>query len=437
MSEPISSAQQDLAAEKENKCAQNECPCETPLGNIAHNGIIDIYDVSEVQCGQSCEANKSSFVCVNSKLYPESLAVGSRNPDTDYLVNKHYTCKAQECASCLVGNSIIKHGESAPFYSSSQLDCNQTCESVKQSRTCSNGDLDGDDLFINLTCEERDCKCRLPDNSGYLSLDGTMTFFSKETVKCGESCDTSKLDRKCISSGSGATRTFSFNGSTTFKFQSCTEPSEASCYCNLPNYGGIVNGAAPIVLYTKSSIKCGEQIEPFSFEFKCENNVILRNGQTYDPTSDPKSASTFYYSSFRDNCTGCKTPWGKTIPIGSKVMAFQIVGQGAGTCGVGCKKQERTCLESGVLDGSIDYDSELCTNLCSEEGGGAPPQVCLLPWQNSYVTPGAKIPMWKRNTVACGESCQTHYKLGTCMMDTGTFDAGIEYIHKSCTELCP
>jgi hypothetical protein len=437
MSDPISLDQQNLAENRDQKCAQNECPCETPLGDISHGAVIDLFNSDEVLCGQTCESGRTPFICFNSKLYPASLPIANRDPGTDYLINRFFSCQAKECLSCLLGTTIIANGESATFYNAETMDCNQTCEGSKQVRTCTNGGLSGNPAFSFLACQERECKCRLPDDSGFLSLNGALDFYQKESVKCGESCDSNKLNRTCVSSGTGTSRTFSFNGSSSFRFQVCTQPSEASCYCNLPNYGGIVEGAAPIILFTRSFLQCGDDKELFTFEFRCGANIIYRNGQVYDPTTDPLSASTRYHTSMSNLCTGCRTPWGKSVNIGAKVIAYQVVGKSGGTCGSGCKKQERTCLETGVLDGSNEFDSETCSNLCIEEGGGAPPQACLLPWQNSYVTPGAKVPMWKRNTVACGQSCQDHFRLGTCRMETGTFDVGIEYIHKSCTELCP
>ena len=109
-------------------------------------------------------------------------------------------------------------------------------------------------------------------------------------------------------------------------------------------------------------------------------------------------------------------------------------------CGQGCKSAVRKCLDDGTWEGDdqyfVDFTLQACPNDCSDEGGGAPPRVCLLPWQNSYVTPDSVVPMWKKKTVGCGESCQDHFKLGRCEMSTGTFDAGFEYIYPSCTQVC-
>lgn len=504
--EAISKEEQAITSSLKEKCENDECPCESPIGTISHGSQVAIYDVETVSCEQSCQAQQKTLKCNNGQLIPSELSGDQADPDLDYAEGKFYSCRAEKCQPCVHGGSLIQHRETVELYNTEVVDCNLSCEDAKTTRQCINGILNGDTNYSKTNCQVRECRCRLPDESGFLTLNGNMDFYSKEKANCGSSCEAIKLNRVCQSAGVGADRIFSFSGSNTFKFQACMEPT--NCFCTLPNglgvlnhnettklsnsatvacgqtcaddasetlvkctdgvlkvaaddqvidvattplrfrckvdecvncripgYGSLVDGQDPVILYTKSIYNCGEKIEMFQYEFRCENEQLLRNGSVYDAVADPNRPSR-YYNSIYNNCRGCRTPWGVRVNEGAKVMAYQLVGAtGGSACGKGCKKQEQLCKD-GVLIGDSSYNKQRCDNLCAEEGGGAPPRMCLLPWQNSFVTPGAKVPMWKKATVPCGQSCQSHFKLATCQLETGTFDVGHEYIHKSCTELC-
>ncbi|MGH1468745.1 MAG: hypothetical protein ACRBBP_07690 [Bdellovibrionales bacterium] len=441
----VSLEQQELNLLKNEKCEQGECPCETPKGNLAHGAVTSLYSSNEVQCEASCTEVEESFICSNGLLVPEGLSESLIDRTNDYTKDKHFSCTPKRCKPCVFGNTLIPHKGNVELYNTETVDCGLSCEDAKSVRQCLNGVLGGDESFDKVSCGPRVCRCQTPDASGYLSLGGKMDFYRKENAECGKTCDADyKLERECVSYGSGDSRTFTFSGSGSYRYQACENARPEDCYCNLPNYGGLTEGAAPIILYTKSTLYCNERVETFQKEFSCVGGEIYRNGVLYDPTTDSAAPSTRYYTSIHDRCTRCRTPWGQYIDIGEKVMAYKLVGATTdGGCGKGCKKQEQECIKPteqyqtlGKLTGDPTYNKQQCDNLCYEEGGGAPPRACLLPWQNTFVTPGAKVPMWKKATVACGESCQDHFAVGTCQLETGTFDVGPEYIHKSCTELC-
>lgn len=61
-------------------------------------------------------------------------------------------------ASCELDGITVEHGESEDFYSEAAPSCGTTCADVKTTRTCDNGTLDGDSSFDNASCTEpSDC----------------------------------------------------------------------------------------------------------------------------------------------------------------------------------------------------------------------------------------------------------------------------------------
>jgi hypothetical protein len=698
VSDPADEQAEMNSVNKKDLCEKGQCPCDSPLGSIAHLSKVTVYSKSEVGCQESCAALGEQITCNNGKW-------------DQPLEDKFFTCQATECNSCEVGTNLVRHGEAIEMYTATEADCNQSCEDLKTVRRCQNGTLTGDANYKETSCSPRQCRCRLPDESGYLSLGGVIDLYSTQEAECGKTCADYKTTRTCTSSGAGATRTFSFsgdasyqyanckaatgcfctlpnnlgviaagetaklssqqfaacgatcsaaneisvkcergelknvatgavidpattthkykcsvqecklcqtpdgnfvtegtrvkfykesdpsctslkcvfiardrtckadgtfdgdpaygqltckdrlcmcplpppfdftgtpvnqnkrfynatvaacgstcaaneqlktctesgstgnwtysfNGDPSYQYENCSEPTTCSCKmpngmpdltngkstdlsavaitscgttcdsvdkisvtcdngvlrktsgetmdisangfkyiysckvancteCLLTGYSSSIPDGASRTLYPKDKLLCGEKIEQFRYTFTCENGVLKRDGTVYNPAQDP-TAPTTWYSFISNACPSCPAPWGGSVQEGITVMAYQLMNDVGNNCGTGCKVQERKCT-NGVLSGDPAYNRQACNNTCSQEGGGAPPRACLLPWSNSYVTPDSLIPMWSKRTVPCGDSCQNYFKVGKCDMKTGRFDVPLEYIYQSCTELC-
>ena len=394
------------------------------------------------------------------------------------------------------------------FYNTASPTCGNLCDDAKRTLTCNNGVFEGQGSHTFGSCQERSCKCEIPDQPGqFTPVNQSRPFYSAERAPCAGQCSDIDLTRTCVEKKVGDDYIYEFNGSASFEHSSCGPPINCDCPlpgdlpkiinekttilhtkatvtcgelcsdvpslnvickngqlrdlltdnpidinaagfsyrhqcvqsdecldCFLPGKGTIKSGADPVTLYTQESFGCEDEQEDFAFKFRCEDSVLYRDNKPYNPSTDPDAPSK-YFNSIVSDCTGCKTPWGVTIQEGQTTIGYHVA-EAISSCGRGCKSQEMKCEDGKLIGDTEFFNSQACTNTCAEEGGGAPPRLCLLPWQNSFVTPGAKVPMYKKSTVPCGESCNDHFKMATCVLETGSFDVGNEYIYKSCTELC-
>lgn len=485
---------QKIAAQTADACAQNMCPCSYPGGTVASGSQVSVYDASVVNCGDTCAPHMSQVTCTNGKFSKDVSALS-------------FSCQVGSCTACSLGNNLISNNAQVTTYKVNQLDCGQSCEDFKLVRTCANGVLSGDPAYQYTTCQPSTCSCRLPDNSGSLTLGGSMNFYSTQNAACGVSCASQMQSRTCGSTGTGSGRVFSFSGSASYQYTSCKDADPSTCQCTLPNglgtlgnggtfvlntlqtatcqtcaqlgqaltvkcTGGVLQdpslntiniattpykylctqsacvdcvlpGFAPgvgdgksIYLYTHATYDCGVSPSLDAHSFACSAGKLTRDGSPYDPTKDP-SAPSAYYTNSTSSCVGCTTPWGATISVGTNVKAYRFSGAVVDGCGKSCSYTTLTCVSQATLTGDTSYTMSSCQTACNTTGGGAPPKACLLPWQNSFVTPDSLVPMWSKKTVTCGDSCQNYFKLGKCSLSTGTFDAGLKYIYPSCTELCP
>ncbi len=277
-------------------------------------------------------------------------------------------------------------------------------------------------------------QCTIPGYQGGSAIaDNTsVTLYSVSSIGCGQTASTYASTFSCpngVLQKNGA----AYNPATdTNHYYSSVN--NTCVQCVIPGYegGAAIAANSSVTLYSAHSLACGQTASQFASQFSCgSTDVLLKNGAAYNPSTDTNT----YYASMTNTCVGCPTPWGATIPIGTVINAYKASGSSSNTCGGGCKSQQQTCQATGTMSGDNSYNLQACTNTCSQEGGGAPPRMCLLPWQNSYVTPDSKIPMWSRKTVACGDSCQNYFRVGRCLLSSGIFDAGLQYIYQSCTEL--
>lgn len=403
--------------------------------SIPHDGTYNFYNTASPNCGSACTSL--------ARTCKDGAFVG------DSTFNQ-LSCTLRSCQCTLPDNPGVKvsFGKTQDFYSTPFPSCGKTCNDIKQSLTCAeNKAADGSYSYdftnpaklTNTTCfPPTNCDCVLPGNLGKIQDKVSVTLSSVASVSCGETC--SQKPNLQVTCQNGALRDSAGNvadvnsASFQYKYQ-CTNAVCANC--NLPGYGAILNNAK-ITLYKKASLECGDNIDLLSAEFTCESSVLKMNGQPY---ATPATAAT-WFTSMANNCTGCPTPWGVTVSFGDKINFYKVSGTGnvQNACGKGCKVALRTCLKDGTFDGVAsdfaDFKLSACPNSCSQEGGGAPPRLCLLPWQNSFVTSDAQIPMWNKRVVGCGDSCQKHFKLGRCDMKTGTFDAGSDYLYPACSEVC-
>ena len=444
-------------------CAVDSCrACTAGNNQVPHGFTVATYNTQAVNCGASCDDAKRSLVCVDGTLQGTSTAPSVDGLDGTF---KYGSCSPGSCSCSLPSGGTLTLGGSLRFYKSKTGTCDATCEDAANSsvRTCVNSGtsavpnfgINGDTSFQYLACtgpSQAACKCVLPDaakttiNHG----DNHALFTTPGPANC-MSCASQQITAYC---GAGVL----YDKPITDATKLVLTPSQLSSHANLScdptatkdctiNSLCIANNGSQ-TLYGKSTLVCGDDLGALTGVFSCTNKSLSKNGSAYNAGADPYAA-VWQTSAPTNTCVGCVTPWKATVGNGVKVTAYKKSNISSNTCGGGCKSLEFTCTVTGGIgrftsgDSSIDADiatnpanyTKECTNTCNEEGGGAPPRACLLPWQNSFVTPDTLIPMYNQRTAFCGDSCQNHFKVGRCQMATGTFDAGLTYIYQSCTEL--
>ncbi len=487
------------------------CFCTLPngLGVLAHGQSRTISTAQTVACGETCNAKPSvSVTCDNGQFRNVANLTQVVDFSTPVFSGHKYQCSVEACVSCKVpGTSIsILHGNNHRFAKESSAGCGMSCDF--KDRACTNGVFAGDITYAAASCNKRPCLCNVSDRPGIQIPVGDRTTFYRSTIAaCGQTCAQIAQEKTCseVVQPDGSYQ-YEFVGDSTHNSGQCTEATGCSCGlpnalgtiedgktvilvnqpsvscgtrcdeipsislkcsngflvrttdgstvdtspsdfpyqyychqsscsgCSLPGYGSLPNNTSR-TLYDKDKIGCGDQPEIHTFDFKCENGGLLQNGIPYSAAND-SAAPPQWFESYILDCPGCPLPWGGSIPEGSKIKGYKYFGTVVNNCGRGCKVSERLC-KNGVLQGDVSYNLKECNNSCTLEGGGAPPRVCLLRWQNSFVTPDAQIPMWNKRSVGCGDSCQNHFQLSRCKMERGNFDVPSEYIYPSCTEVCP
>ncbi|QQG38402.1 MAG: peptidoglycan-binding protein [Candidatus Kaiserbacteria bacterium] len=285
----------------------------TVNGNvIAHGETREFYNVSVVLPGQSCVDKKVVRSCVDGVLSGETsyqfssctvaptpsctldgITVPSGGTRTFYAAtpNSDGTCASlsRSCssgvlsgsgvyskascvgngssplASCTLDGRTITHGSSTTFYFAQNVPSGEQCSSYGQTRTCSNGVLNGSTVYKYSSCT--------PVSSNSCALDNTVvttgssaTFYKYRTPPAGELCDASKLTRTCTNGTLG--------GSNDYVYASCTNTT--SC-----TQGGITLGhSSSSLFYSTSTVAFGSTCAGVSLERTCTNGK-LSGADTY------------------------------------------------------------------------------------------------------------------------------------------------------------
>ncbi len=292
-------------------CKDGKCPCNSPLGPIADGVSIPVYSVAQVACGSTCASLASQLTCHN----------GTWDKDT---TNLSFSCQVQACQSCKVGtNNIVGDGQSISMYSASQSACGQSCQDLKQVQTCSNGILldssgnPANPTYNQVACVAPTCSCRLPDNSGALSLGGSQTFYSQTNGTCTQSCASLSQSRTCSMTGTGSSAVFSFNGSSAYQYSSCQDVTPAQCECALPGGLGTLGNGASYTLYSQSSVSCTTCATVSNASVTCQNGTLVNQGSS----TAFSGAATYKYNCQQTACLNSTQH--KPTPVAKHPLSLQ------------------------------------------------------------------------------------------------------------------
>ena len=125
--------------------AQDACALDNV--QIPNGSTVAFYSVSTAPAGQLCTAYKQDRTCTSGVLSGSST---------------YNRSACSDAASCTRDGVVVAHGASALFYTSRTVAFGNTCASVSQSRTCTNGVLGG-----GATYQYGSCSVNPPTSAAY------------------------------------------------------------------------------------------------------------------------------------------------------------------------------------------------------------------------------------------------------------------------------
>lgn len=490
--EVISPAKTDLASNAPTTCESGSCPCESPIGLVPHNQTFKMYTATSVACGASCDTVARTISCNNGQLSENVTAlsvrcelVGCKGCLVEGNLIKHgeaapfYSAAEATCSqtceglksmrTCMDGElrgstqhpflncqqrsckcelplnqGAIYVGQNVQLHTKPAAACGETCAEIRLERTCeevSNASgtiyrLSGADTYQNVLCNEAiNCECALPTGLGKLAHGGVKRLFMASEAPCGESCESKGyMDVQCMNGKlfRSGTTTPEINVETTpYKFN-CTPTACVGCTVSGRTF------TAKTSFYKQNTVSCFQQCTDVKVDLECNDgkvyidNVLALEGQT---------AGLQTYCN--ENCKYCDRGNGQQVPTGSISTFYKMIPiTESAACGKTCPSIAKKCVDGNWV-GDAGYTLPTCNldSICNTEGGGAPPWACLMPWadkQATFITPGAKITVYKRNKVACSDSCANYAKVAECDRKSGLLkNGGSEYIYSACREDCP
>lgn len=471
-------------------CKQGECPCESPAGLIPNGQSITMYSAEKAACSSTCDSVAQTVTCYDGKLSVDtsslfvrceleaclgclvsgnlikhgeaapffSAAEAKCNETCEGLktmrtclngdlkgstTHTFLSCQQRSCKCELPANQgSIYLGQKIGLHKSATPACGETCQDIREERICEEVPegasatyrLTGSNDFSTIACSEpTNCACTLPSGLGSLAHGGVRRLFMAESAACGETCnDFGYLDVTC-SNGKlfkVGTSTPEIDAATTaYKF-SCKQ---ATCKtCSASGY----TFPAKLTLFTKSSIGCFDQCADKSVQLECKDGTIFIGTEV---ATEAQTSGLFNYC--LENCKYCDRG-GVQMPTGSVAQFYKSIPiSSAADCGKTCPSVTKKCVD-GLWVGDPTYTLATCNldGICNTEGGGAPPFLCTMPWGNKpavYTTPGAKITVYRRNRVACSDSCANYARLAECDRKSGALKVQSDYIYPACREDCP
>ena len=152
--------------------------CSDPWGGSLNIGqSVTAYRVGAVNYDQSCQSESRS--CQNGAL------TGSYT---------FQACAVQTAQDCNLQGYVVTHNHGVFAYSAPTVAYNSSCDAVKETRTCTNGNLSGS--FTNTTCSVTpELSCTF--NGATVTSAAPVEAYSASTVPFGTSCDSVKETRAC------------------------------------------------------------------------------------------------------------------------------------------------------------------------------------------------------------------------------------------------
>ncbi len=150
------------------------CSCNTPWGEtLAHGDSRSVYQVTQVECDQSCSGQIQSRTCTDGKLS------GSDN-------YKYSSCVTKDCPSCTTPwGDMVKHRDSVVAYKQTDVSCKDQCES--KTSTCDKGNWSVDLIgYVQKECKFTYPKCDCDQKGRVVKTGTSLDVYTKESYECSE-----------------------------------------------------------------------------------------------------------------------------------------------------------------------------------------------------------------------------------------------------------
>lgn len=429
-------------------CEQLPCAkCVTPWGAEIDSGKpVDAYKSLALSCHENCasEANKKTFSCYNGKF---------KEPGIEVYGNKE--CSLKACQQCtLPCSKTINDGEDSFCYNLGQ---SPTCGDVKCASNnvrfyCYDSVLkDAAGTVLNPanyssytfpSCTATECqRCKTLWKDEYES-GSSFPGFKSDIVQCGVDCQTPK-NKIQFSCNNGKIE----GGSTEeFKYGRC---SAVDCKpCKLPCGKEVISGGNDTCYSLAAPKICGDTCLRNAKNFYCVDGVVSDSNKIPSPQTDLDLYKVANCGENGAACVQCKTPDGKLVDDSKKVTFYKNnLVECADSCLNPLNAVTLTCSD-GQFGNKILYPEHnftSCKTKCDGiakgdrgvgriegEGGGAPVNLCRLPWSLAYVTHNTKVVAYSKGSVPKGSSCEPFKKLITCNAYKGLWTGGVVHIYPTC-----
>lgn len=200
----------DLSGDSEYEyasCTAGACLIEGGT-TITNGSSTKLYFAQNIPSNEQCSSYSQTRTCTSGVLSGSDAY-------------KYPSCSPVASGSCVVDNVIVSNGSSRTFYSASAAPTGQTCSSVAQSRTCTNGALNGSNTYNRSSCIDNQ-SCAL--NGVIVAHGGSATFYNASIVPFGSTCSSAAQTRTC-SNGY-------LSGNTSYQYASCSVSPPTSALSN-------------------------------------------------------------------------------------------------------------------------------------------------------------------------------------------------------------
>lgn len=361
-------------------------------------------------------------------------------------------CQGMDCAVCtLPWGGTLPSGQSLDsLYSKEIVSCDDDCEKVRLNITCKEGILVAKEPVSGATvnvpnkfyqkCYKQRCDCELASGD-VIAHKATVTAYSTAQAACTTTCAAESASLKCNK------KVITGGDAQVYKHLSCTA---AKCdSCKMPCGGTTLSGGFRYCYKNYSPASCGLTCETERIKFVCDNGVI----KDEEGTIATEALKTQYSKSSCNDvsaCSSCQLSDGRSVNDGHKVTFFKSARVACGQQCFGANAVTLTCSNGTFADKAqhADFNQLSCEPGCDNsgsgdadgvgriegDGGGAPRQLCQLPWRGGLVTHKTRLTAFSRMSVPKGEKCSAYSALIECDGFRGLWSGGATFIYPTCVE---